>query len=451
VQVHHDEEVANRIDPESCAVARKGISEALTGECIGQPLSRAEPMSPRLQTALLANPAAIRAQFPLLAREGLHYLDSAATAQMPEAVLAVLRAFGTNLRANVYGGVYKLAQEALAAYEAARADVAQFLGAASPREVVFTYGTTSSLNLVAESFGERLREGDEIVLSILEHHSNTLPWRRLAQRRRANIRVLPMTPDGRLDLARLPELVTSRCRIIALTHCSNVTGALTDTAPIIAAARAVGAVVVLDGAQRAPHGSLDVQNLGIDFYAFSGHKTFGPTGIGVLWGRSEILEDMPPFMVGGQMIQRVSPDAAEFADPPRRFEAGTPPIGAAVGLGAAIRWMERLDWDAVAAHERRLTARLLDALANLKRIRVVGPVTTQQRRGVVSFTVSGMSSEDVCRRLDAYGLALRHGHHCAQPLMLALGIEGAARASLAPYTTEEDVNHLVAALTEIAR
>jgi cysteine desulfurase/selenocysteine lyase len=238
---------------------------------------------------------------------------------------------------------------------------------------------------------------------------------------------------------------------VALTHCSNVTGALTDTAPILAAARAVGAVVVLDGAQRAPHGPLDMQKLGIDFYAFSGHKIFGPTGIGILWGRGALLADMPPFMVGGQMIRRVSADAALFADPPRRFEAGTPPIGAAIGLGAAIRWMEGLDWDAVAEHEQRLTGRLLGALAGLKRIRVVGPVTTEQRRGVVSFTVAGMKSEEVCRALDSYGLALRHGHHCAQPLMLALGLEGTARASLAPYTTEEDIDRLVAALAELAR
>ena len=235
-------------------------------------------MSSLSGTALLSDPAAIRRKFPLLAREGLHYLGSAATAQMPEAVISALGGFGVNLRANVYGGVYKLAQEALATYETARADVARFLGAASPQEIVFTYGTTSSLNLLAQSFGERLREGDEIVLSILEHHSNILPWRALARRRRANIRVLPMTEDGRLDLAQLRELVTSRCRIIALTHCSNVTGALTDIAPIVAAARAVGAAVVLDGAQRAPHGPLDVRSLGIDFYAFSGHKAFGPTG-----------------------------------------------------------------------------------------------------------------------------------------------------------------------------
>jgi cysteine desulfurase / selenocysteine lyase len=403
------------------------------------------------RAALLSDPAAIRRQFPLLARPGLHYLDSAATAQMPEAVIAALRNFGMTLRANVYGGVYKLAREALAEYEAARADVARFLGAASPREVVFTYGTTSALNLLAHSFGERLREGDEIVLSILEHHSNILPWRALARRRGAGIRVLPMTAEGRLDLARLPDLVTEKCRIIALTHCSNVTGALTDVAEIVGPARAVGAAIVLDGAQRAPHGPLDVQKLGIDFYAFSGHKTFGPTGIGVLWGRGERLADMPPFMVGGQMIRRVTLDTAEFADPPRRFEAGTPPIGAAIGLGTAIRWMEGLDWEAVASHERRLTGRLLAVLAGIKRVRVIGPVTTERRRGVVSFTVSGMGSEEVCRRLDAYGLALRHGHHCAQPLMLALGVEGTARASIAPYTSEEDIDQLVAGLAEIAR
>jgi len=403
------------------------------------------------QLTLLSDPAKIRRQFPVLAREGLYYLDSAATAQMPQSVIAALQRFGSTLRANVYGGVYELAREALTEYEGARADVARFLGAASPQEVVFTYGATSALNLLAHSFGERLRAGDEIVFSILEHHSNTLPWRALARRRGLKIRVLPMRPDGRLDLSWLAEFVTPKCKIIALTHCSNVTGALTDVAPIVAAARAVGAAVVLDGAQRAPHGPVDVQKLGIDFYAFSGHKTYGPTGIGVLWGRADLLADMPPFMVGGQMIRRVSLDDAEFADPPRRFEAGTPPIGAAIGLGAAIRWMEGLDWSAVAAQEARLTAQLLDSLADLKCIRVVGPVNNERRRGVVSFTVAGMRSEDVCRALDRYGVALRHGHHCAQPLMIALGIEGTARASLAAYTTAEDVDRLITALAQVAR
>jgi len=242
-------------------------------------------MSPDSVPHLLSDPAAVRREFPLLAREGLHYLDSAATAQMPQAVIDALHRFGTSLRANVYGGVYRLAREALAEYEAARADIARFTGASSPKEVVFTYGTTSALNLLAHSFGERLREGDEIVLSSLEHHSNTLPWRALAQRRDLKIRVLPVTADGRIDLRRLSNLVPKRCRLIAVTHCSNVTGAITDVAAVVAAARSVGAAVALDGAQRAPHGPIDVQGLGIDFYAFSGHKTFGPTGIGVLWGR----------------------------------------------------------------------------------------------------------------------------------------------------------------------
>jgi len=406
-------------------------------------------MSPVPRSGDLADPAAIRAQFPVLARETFHYLDSAATAQMPQTVIDELHRFGTTMRANVYGGVYRLARDALAAYEGARADVARFIGAAGPGEIVFTYGTTSALNLLAYSFGERLGAGDEIVLSILEHHSNTLPWRALARRRGLVIRVLPVTPDGRIEIARLPDLLTPRCRLLALTHCSNVTGAITDVAPIVAAARAVGAVVALDGAQQAPHGPIDVQALGIDFYAFSGHKTYGPTGIGVLWGRAHLLADMPPFMVGGQMIRRVTSEDESFADPPRRFEAGTPPIGSAIGLGAAMRWMGTLDWPAVAKRECTLTTRLIAGLAGCRAVRIVGPTSTEARRGVVSFAIAGMDSEEVCRRLDTYGLALRHGHHCAQPLMLTLGIEGTARASIAPYTNEEDIDALVAAVAEL--
>ena len=407
-------------------------------------------MTTLASTQLLSDPADIRRQFPLLRATPLHYLDSAATAQMPEAVLTALQRFGGGLRANVFGGVYRLAREALAEYEEARAEVARFLGAPSPQEVIFTYGTTSSLNLLAYSLEERIVAGDQIVLSMLEHHSNTLPWRALARRRNALVRVLPITEEGRIDLRRLPDVVTPKCKIISVTHCSNVTGAVTDTDKIVEAARAVGALVVIDGAQRAPHGPLDVHKIGADFYAFSGHKTYGPTGIGVLWGRESVLADMPPFMLGGQMIERVTFDAATFRDTPRRFEAGTPPIGAAIGLGAALKWMQGLDWVAVANHERRLTARLLDALAMLRRIRVVGPHSTDMRHGVVSFAVSGMVSEEVCRRLDRCGLALRHGHHCAQPLLLSLGLEGTARASIAPYTTMDDIESLISALGEIA-
>jgi cysteine desulfurase/selenocysteine lyase len=306
------------------------------------------------------------------------------------------------------------------------------LGANAASEIVFTYGTTSAINLVAASFGERLVADDEIVISALEHHSNTLPWRALARRRGIKLNVLPVSPDGRLDMAALSGLITRRCRLIAVTHCSNVTGALTDVATVVAAARSVGAAVLIDGAQRAPHGPLRVRDLGVDFYAFSGHKTYGPTGIGVLWARQELLESMPPFMLGGQMIRRVTADAAEFADPPRRFEAGTPPIGAAIGLGAAVHWMETLDWPAINQRARRLTRRVLDALTRTPGVRIVGPRTIEGRTGVISFTVAGMSSEEVCRAMDRHDVALRHGHHCAQPLMIALGLKGTARVSLAP-------------------
>jgi cysteine desulfurase / selenocysteine lyase len=389
----------------------------------------------------------IRRQFSIFQKtRDLHYLDSAATAQVPETVLAATRNFDSELRANVYGGVYRLAQDALATYEGARADVGLFLGAVVPNEVVFTYGTTSAINLLAACLADRFQPRDEIVISTLEHHSNTLPWRVLARRRDVRLRVLPVTAEGRLDLDQLPKLLSRRCRLIALTHCSNVTGAVTDVASVVKMAREFGALVALDGAQMAPHGPIDVRSLGIDFYAFSGHKTFGPTGIGVLWGRYPLLAGMPPFMVGGQMIRRVTSESADFADPPRRFEAGTPPIGAAIGLGAALRWMQKIDWTAAAAHEMRLTQRVLDAIQEIKGARIVGPVNTRARRGVISFTMPGLTSEAVCRLLDRHGVLLRHGHHCAQPLMIACEIEGCARVSLAPYVNNDDIDAFIDAV-----
>jgi cysteine desulfurase/selenocysteine lyase len=399
----------------------------------------------------ISDVALIRRQFPIFASRKLHYLDSAATAQVPAVVSKAIETFDLGMRANVYGGVYKIARDALAAYEQSRVAVARYLDANTVSEVVFTYGTTSAINLVAASFGERLVVGDEIVISALEHHSNTLPWRELARRRGVKIKVLPITSDGRLALDALPDVVTNRCKLIAVTHCSNVTGALTDVRAIVEAARSVGAAVLLDGAQRAPHGPMSVRGLGIDFYAFSGHKTYGPTGIGVLWARQDLLSSMPPFMVGGQMIRRVSADAVEFADPPRRFEAGTPPIGAAIGLGAAIQWMETLDWPAIGERMKRLTQRVLDALAGTRGVQIVGPRTTENRAGVISFTVAGMTSEEICQSMDRYDEALRHGHHCAQPLMLALGLEGTARVSLAPYVNDEDIDAFTSGLDEVRR
>jgi cysteine desulfurase/selenocysteine lyase len=316
---------------------------------------------------------------------------------------------------------------------------------------VFTYGTTSSINLVAHSFGQFLKPGDEILLSILEHHSNLVPWQRLAAQRGVTLRFLPMTPEGRLDLDRLEALLTDRCRLVSVTHCSNVTGAVTDVGRVVAAAHAVGAKVMLDGAQRAPHGPLDLRELDVDFYAFSGHKAYGPTGVGVLWGRYELLETMPPFMSGGQMIAEVTPTAATFRPPPRRFEAGTPPIAAAIGLGAALDWMQALDWDAIRAHELDLTRCLLDGLASIAGVRVLGPCDTRDRLGVISFVVERFSAEEVCRHLDTHGVALRGGHHCAQPLVRAFGVEGAARASLAPYSQKSDIEALLLGLDELRR
>jgi cysteine desulfurase/selenocysteine lyase len=393
--------------------------------------------------------AAIKREFPGLADSRLHYLDNAATAQMPEVVLGALRRFEVEARANVHEGVHRLARAATAAYDEARNRVARFLHAYSAEEILFTYGATSSINLVAFSFGALLEPGDEILLSVLEHHSNLVPWQKLAERRGVVLRFLPMTGDGRLDLDWLDSELTERCRLVALTHCSNVTGAITDVARVVAAARGVGAKVMLDGAQRAPHGPVDVRRLGVDFYAFSGHKTYGPTGIGVLWGRRELLAAMPPFMTGGQMIDQVTLTDASFRAPPRRFEAGTPPIAAAVGLGAAVDFMQALDWRAIQSHELRLTRCLLDGLAAMRGVRVLGPVDTHDRRGVVSFAVEGFSAEEVCRHLDSHGVALRGGYHCAQPLLRAFGVDGAARASLAPYSLDGDIDALFAGLEDL--
>src|SRR3974390_1286541 len=341
----------------------------------------------------------LKRQFPGLADPRLHYLDNAATAQMPAVVLDALRRFEIEARANVHEGTHFRARAATEAYGKARAQAARFLNARSSEEIVFTYGATSSINLLAHCFGEELKSGDEILLSILEHHSNLTPWQSLAERRGVALRFLPMTPEGRLDLDSLGTQLTNRCRLVALTHSSNVTGAMTDAPAIVAAAGVVGAKVFLDGAQRAPHGPLDVRELDVDFYAFSGHKSYGPTGIGVLWGRAELLAALPPFMTGGQMIEEVTLTGATFRSPPRRFQAGTPPIGPAIGLGAAIEWMATLDWHAARTHELRLTRRLIDGLIALPGVRLYGPVDVLDRRGVVSFSIGSISAAETCRFL----------------------------------------------------
>lgn len=395
--------------------------------------------------------ARLKREFPGLADPGLHYLDSAATAQMPEVVLGTMRRFEIEARANVHEGAHRRARAATEAYDEARTRVARFLHAWSPREVVFTYGATSAINLLAYTLESSLQPGDEILLSVLEHHSNLVPWQKLAERRGVVLRFLPITPEGRLDLDWLESELTGRCRLVALTQCSNVTGALTDVSRVVAAARAVGAKVMLDGAQRAPHGPIDVRKLDVDFFAFSGHKTYGPTGVGVLWGRYDLLAALPPFLTGGQMIEEVTLADARFRAPPRRFEAGTPPIAAAIGLGAALEWMRALDWRAIQKEELRLTRRILDGLASIGDVRVLGPLDTHDRRGVVSFAIEGLAAGDICRALDIRGVALRGGHHCAQPLVRAFGVEGAARASLAPYVVDADVDALLEGVEDLVR
>jgi cysteine desulfurase/selenocysteine lyase len=396
-------------------------------------------------------PDRVRREFPLLCEQELplHYLDNAATAQMHESAFAAVAAHDRRARGNVLRGNHRLGEAATLAYEGARRSVAGFLNAWAEDEVVFTCGATASINLVAGALAHVLQPGDEIVVSQAEHHSNLLPWQRLAESG-VRLKVLPLHGDGRIRTQEAAALIGPRCKLAAVTHASNVTGALTDVAPVLAAARGVGAWVLLDGAQAVQHGPVDVQALGADFYAFSGHKCFGPTGVGVLWGRAHALAALPPFMTGGGMVGRVRLEASTWADPPRRFEAGTPPIAQAVGLGAACDWMRSLDWTAIRAHESRLLELLLAGLPRIEGLRLLGPADRRDRLPVVSFALGDLHSHDVCQVLDGRGVALRGGHHCAQPLMDFFGVDGAARASIALYNDEADIAALLAGLEHAA-
>ena len=399
------------------------------------------------------DPRVLRAQFPLFAAADgpLHYLDSAATSQIHRSALDAMIRHETTARANVLRGNHRLAEAATAAYAAARRQVARFLNAGSADEIVFTSGTTAALNLVAWSFGERLGPGDEVLISAAEHHSNLVPWQRLRERTGIVLKALPLTRDGRIDTGDLARALGSRCRLIAVTHCSNVTGAITDLPAIVAAAQGVGARVLVDGAQQVQHGPVDVQSLGVDFYAFSGHKCFGPTGVGVLWGRAELLAQMPPFLCGGGMVGAVTIESSSYAEVPRRFEAGTPPIAQSVGLGATLDWMTGLPWAQIRRGEMELARRLLDGLGAIAGARVIGPTDLSARQPIVSFDLAGLHPHDICQVLDERGVALRGGHHCAQPLLRALGVEGATRASIALYNTDEDIEALLAGLDRVLR
>ncbi len=392
---------------------------------------------------------AVRAEFPILKRQvngkPLVYLDSAASAQKPRAVIdAMSRAMETSY-ANVHRGLHTLANETTDAYENARKSVARFINA-GVEEIVFTKGGTEAINLVASGLGLRgLAAGDEIVLSEMEHHANIVPWHFLRERHGVVLKFIPVTDDGRLDMDAYAGLLSPRTRMVAVTHMSNVLGTINPVAEIVAMARAAGALTLVDGCQGVVHEAVDVKALGADFYVFSGHKLYGPTGIGVLYGRSERLADLPPYQGGGEMIAQVSLDNVTYADPPHRFEAGTPPILEAIGLGAAIEWLSGLDRAAIAAHEKRLYDRVRDGLAGANWLKVIGEAPG--KGAVMAFTVEGAHAHDVAQILDRYGVAVRAGTHCAEPLLRRFGVTSSARASFALYNTDAEADAFVDALT----
>jgi cysteine desulfurase/selenocysteine lyase len=410
-----------------------------------------------------AEVTAIRADFPVLTRtvrdgKPLVYLDSAATSQKPTVVLDAERDFYTQVNSAVHRGAHQLAEEATDAYEGARETVARFIGAPT-REVVFTKNATEGLNLVAYALSNAshdpsadprlvIREGDEIVVTEMEHHANLVPWQELCRRTGATLRWIGVTDEGRLDLEDLGRVVTDRTKV-AFTHASNVLGTVNPVAPVLEAARAVGALVVLDACQSVPHMPVDVAELGVDLVAFSGHKMLGPLGIGALWGRYDILDGMPPFLTGGSMIETVRMEGSTYAAPPQRFEPGVPMAAQAVGLAAAIGYLERLGMDRVHAHEEMLTRRLLDGLARRPWTRVLGPTEVRHRGGAVSFTSPEIHAHDVGQVLDDSGVAVRVGHHCAWPLHRRFAATSSTRASVAVYTTPAEIDTFFTALDTV--
>jgi cysteine desulfurase / selenocysteine lyase len=404
--------------------------------------------------------ARVRKDFPILDRtvrggRPLIYLDSANTSQKPRQVIDALDDFYARHNANIHRATHELGEEATEAYEGARIKVGQFIGAADETEVVFTKNVSEAINLVAYSIGNatagaggsaaaalRLAAGDEIVITEMEHHSNIVPWQLLCERTGATLRWFGVTPDGRLDESRLDELINPRTRLVALTHQSNVLGTINPVADIADRAHAFGALVLVDAAQSAPHGLVDVGALRADLVGFTGHKMCGPTGIGVLWGRRELLEQMPPFLGGGEMIETVWMERSTFAPPPHKFEAGTMPIAQAVGLGAAIDYLGEVGLAAVRAHEQDLLRHALSALADIDGLRILGPAEAVDRGGAISFELDGIHPHDVSQVLDDRGVAVRAGHHCAWPLHRALGVQASTRASVYLYNTHDEIDAL---------
>ncbi len=396
----------------------------------------------------------VRADFPILQQEmypgvPLVFLDSAASSQKPTAVLQAMEHYYRALNANVHRGVYRISEEATHAFELARQKVANFINAPDAAQIIFVRNATEGFNLVAYSWGEaNIQAGDEILLTEMEHHANLVPWQMLAQRKGAVVRYLPFTPDGLLDLSNLDELLTERTKLFSFTAVSNVFGTINPARRLIAAAKAVGAVTMVDAAQSAPHMVVNVQELDCDFLAFSGHKMCGPTGIGILYGKRHLLEAMPPFMGGGDMIRRVTLEGATWNDIPWKFEAGTPAIAEGIGLGAAVDYLTNLGMDNVHAYEQFLTSYALEALSEVPGLKVWGPPAAQ-KGGVAAFTLDNLHPHDIAELLDKDGIAVRAGHHCAMPLHKKLGLSATTRASFYVHTTTAEIDALVASLQRV--
>lgn len=395
----------------------------------------------------------IKTDFPILKQkvngEQLVYLDNAATSQMTVSVEEKIKNFTEINRANVHRGVHTLGLRATNLYEESRQKVANFIGASSAKEVIFTSGCTDSLNLVAASFGEQnIQPGDEIVVSIMEHHSNLLPWQQLAKKKKAWLKFIEISKDGRLDLNDLKNKISSKTKLVALTHVSNVLGTINPIKEVIALAHEKDAVVLVDGAQAVGHFPVNVTNLGADFYAFSGHKMFAPTGIGILYGKKELLDKMPPYRFGGEMIANVTREGATWAETPQKFEAGTPNIAGVIGLAAAIDYLNSIDLKLIQKHETELTAYALEKLSNISDLTIYGPKESYERTGVISFNLKNIHPHDLATALDLNGIEVRAGHHCAQPLMESLQTKSTVRASLSIYNSKDDIDKLVSSLQE---
>jgi cysteine desulfurase/selenocysteine lyase len=396
----------------------------------------------------------VRQDFPILKErvygKPLIYLDNAATSQKPQAVIDALARFYSKDNANVHRGVHYLAERATEEYEGARAKVQRFLNAEHVGELIFVRGTTEAINLVAQTHGKaHVGAGDEVLITAMEHHSNIVPWQMLCEEKGARLLVAPINDAGELLLEKFEDLIGPKTRLVAVTHVSNVLGTINPIRRIVEMAHARGARVLVDGAQAAPHLEVDVQALGCDFYALSGHKMYGPTGIGVLYGRSELLEEMPPYQGGGDMILSVSFEKTVYNKPPNKFEAGTPDMAGAVGLGAAIDFLAGLEHDALAAHEDDVLAYGIRALSEIPGLRLIG--TARAKASVLSFMLDGIHPHDIATILDREGIAIRAGHHCAQPLMKRLGVVATTRASLACYSTRQDIDALVAGLSKVRK